>query len=43
MLQVRRQIPAAQLGGAAIGAGDDIEAAGIEVALVEKDMVSTRQ
>lgn len=33
VLQVYRQIPAAQLGGAAIGAGDYIEAAGIQVTL----------
>lgn len=40
MLQVRGQIPAAQLGGAAVGAGDYIEAAGIQVALVGGATVS---
>lgn len=34
VLQVGRQITPAQLGRAAIGAGDHIEAAGVQVALV---------
>lgn len=34
VLQVRRQVSAAQLGGAAVGAGHHVEAAGIQVALV---------
>lgn len=34
VLQVRRQVAAAQLGGAAVGAGHHVEAAGIQVALV---------
>jgi len=33
VLQVGRQVPAAELGGAAVGAGDDIEAARVQVAL----------
>ena len=40
VLQVCGQVAAAQLGGAAIGAGDDIEAAGVQVALVGKTVVS---
>lgn len=43
VLQVYRQIPAAQLGGAAIGAGDYIEAAGIQVTLVGRAVVSACQ
>lgn len=43
MLQVCRQITATQLGRAAIGAGDYIEAAGIQVALVGRTAVSACQ
>lgn len=43
VLQVCRQVSAAQFGGAAIGAGDHIEAAGIQVTLVGKAVVSACQ
>ena len=43
VLQVCRQVPAAQLGGAAIGAGDYIEAAGVQVALWGSETVSACQ